>query len=58
MLLERMFDKPGVPARARSKGIVISCSTSSEASPGAGVMTCAVTSPMSGYASTDIFVQE
>ncbi len=37
MLLERMVCRPGVPARARSRGIVICCSTSSEASPGAWV---------------------
>ena len=58
VLLERMFTRPGVPASARSRGIVICCSTSSAASPGAWVTTCAVTSPMSGYASTAIFVQE
>src|SRR5580692_3989904 len=53
VLSERISSRPGVPLISRSSGTVISCSTSSAASPGTCVMTCAATSPSSGYASTE-----
>src|SRR5580700_6809529 len=53
VLEERMSRSPGVPLISRSSGTVISCSTSSAARPGTWVVTCAATSPSSGYASTE-----
>src|SRR5579862_5647517 len=53
VLDERISSRPGVPLISRSSGTVISCSTSSAARPGICVVTCAATSPNSGYASTD-----
>ena len=48
VLSERINSSPGVPLISRSSGTVISCSTSSAASPGSCVVTCAETSPSSG----------
>ena len=53
VLEERISSSPGVPLIWRSSGTVISCSTSSAASPGICVVTWAATSPSSGYASTE-----
>ena len=57
-LLERMLTSPGVPASPRSSGVVICCSISSAARPGTWVVTWAVTSLSSGYASIASWVQE
>ena len=48
VLLDRMNSRPGVPLSSRSSGIVMRCSTSSAAMPGAWVTTCELVSAMSG----------
>ncbi|CKT48471.1 Uncharacterised protein [Mycobacterium tuberculosis] len=48
VLLERIEASPGVLLSARSSGVVICCSISSEARPLTWVVTCTVTSPRSG----------
>src|ERR1700722_3255221 len=58
VLEERIRKSPGVPLIWRSSGTVMSCSTSSAANPGTWVVTCAATSPSSGYASTERVSQE
>ncbi len=48
VLFERMNSKPGVPLSSRSSGMVMRCSISSAAKPGAWVTTCELVSAMSG----------